>query len=332
MAPIRYSTKTVSIALLFVVTCLIFVSCDSLENDVSPEVPDVNIGNNEIRILPNGTAYIDLYSMVRAAGNVRLDISSQPTRGELSEISKGFLQYSPYSSFKSGKDSFRFSIYSMQNTLLTTDSITIILETDTTNLPCGYYAVNDFVYDIGDVDGPVSVDVTHNDFLCGDSTKVRVEIYRPDNTFPPYHGSATIQGNDITYFAGAGFQGFDKVFYKVYHEDDTSVYSFAVVYFEKTPPCEFLPQNDRFTLNLDSIQTDTVHLAVFANDMLCSTSINQYTFSILDDGHVGTTRPGPPIMYGLPAVITQSYTDSLAYQLCRNGDCKQAKVYINVIK
>jgi hypothetical protein len=182
------------------------------------------------------------------------------------------------------------------------------------------------------VQGSIALDVTSNDLLCGDSTLAKVEIYKPTNTFPPYHGTASVQGNLVSYTPGAGFDGEDQVIYKVYHTQDTSKYGFATVYFKKSPACEFQPLNDFFTLRLDSIQSDTAHLPVFANDVLCATPINQYAFSILDDGHVGATRPGPPITYEFPAVITQSYTDSLVYQLCRNGDCKQAKVYISVIK
>lgn len=328
MAPFRYSSQTVLMAVLFAVGCILFVSCDTLEDDVAPESPDIDISNNEIRILPNGTAYIDLYSMVRAAGQVRLDINSQPNKGELSELGKGFLQYSPHANFKSGKDSFRFSIYSQQNTLLTTDSVTIIL-TDSTDLPCGYYPANDFVYDLS---GQTFINVTANDLLCCDSTLAKVEIYRPNNTFPPYHGTATVQGNLLSYTPGAGFDGVDQIIYKVYHQQDTSKYGFATVYLKKTPACQFQAFNDHFMLHLDTIQSDTLQLHVLANDILCSTPINEYTFNVLDDGHVGTTRPGPPIMYELPSVVSQSYTDSLSYQLCRNGDCKQAKVYINVIK
>lgn len=328
MVPFRYSSKILFTALLLIASSILFVACDSLEDDVSPEIPDVDIVNNEIRILPNGTAYIDLYAMVSAAGEVRLDINSQPAKGELSELGKGFLQYAPHANFKSGKDSFRFSIYSKQNTLLTTDSVTIVIS-DSTNLPCGYYPANDFVYDIS---GPVVVNVTSNDFLCGDSTLAKVSIYRPNNTFPPYHGTATTQGNSISYTPGPGFDGVDQIIYKVYHMQDTSRYGYATVYFRKTPACDFLPLNDSYTLDLDSIQSDTVHLNVFANDFLCSTPINQFTFSVLDGSHVGITIPGPPIMYEVQTVFNQSYSDSLTYQLCRNGDCKQAKVYINVVK
>ncbi len=90
---------------------IIFAACDVLEQDPSPVKPSIEIKDNEFHILSNGTAYIDLHSMVKTNGKINFNISSQPNNGNLSEAAKGLLRYAPDNNFGRGRDSFTLSVF-----------------------------------------------------------------------------------------------------------------------------------------------------------------------------------------------------------------------------
>ncbi len=323
--------KTVWQSLLFTLGAFLLYNCDVLESDVAPKPNEIEVVGNKVYIMENGTGTIDLRSLVQSSGSVQLNVTSQPLKGELSTILPGLLQYSPHTGFSKGKDSFRFSVYSASNTLLMEDSVIIIVEDDSTNLPCGIYAQNDFFYT---VTSKVTLDVLLNDSYCIDSTKLGIEIFRPEANFPPYFGTAQVVNNRIEYTPGATYQGNDKIVYKVFNKDDHSVFSVAVAYIAQAQPCNFRLGNDYYHFSKDSLNqifSDTLQLQVFQNDQLCQ-PINDFSFSIIEDGYVGTASYGStsPIQYRYPSPITKAFSDSVVYQLCYDGQCKSAKVYITV--
>jgi hypothetical protein len=322
--------KTILRPIWFLIVLTGFYGCDVLESDVAPEKPVVEITGNEIYMIQNGTGVIDLNAMIKSAGSVRLDITGQPRKGDLSEVSTGILQYSPNAQFKKGRDFFEFSVYSQNNSLLKRDSIIIIVESDTTNLPCGIYPQNDFVYDIS---GPAIINVLFNDVLCADSTQVGVEIYRPDQS--PDYGTAVVQANQILYTPGNSFTGVDKIVYKVFNLSDTTKFGIGIVYINKTPNCIFETYADNYVFRADTLNNDSLHLNVFNNDQLCGTPVSSYVFTLLQDGNVGDAvyqNSGglTGLTYSFSDTLAHTFTDSLTYRLCKDARCRTAKVYIKV--
>jgi hypothetical protein len=328
MHAFNFKAKNLWQVILFISGAFLLYNCDVLDSDVAPKPDELKVVQNKVYVMSNGTSTIDLRSMVQTAGSIQLNITSQPQKGELSTLAPGLLQYSPNTSFVQGQDKFKFSIYSASNTLLKEDSVIIVVENDTTNLPCGLYAQNDY---LENVTGLVSINVLANDYFCGDSSKLAVEIYRPEGYYPPYHGSAQVVGNRIEYTPGVGFEGYDKIAYKVFNTENDSIYSFAIVYIEKPQACEFMVNVDSFSFGLDSLQLDTVYLPIFDNDQLCGQPITGFDATILEDGDEGTGTFKTPwaISYKLPSPRT-AFTDSLVYQLCKDVECQTAKVYITV--
>jgi hypothetical protein len=327
MYPLTITRKTLFNLLVLPAVVIIVNSCDTLESDVAPKVPEVEIEGNEIYLIPNSTGYIDLRSMINSHGTVRLDITGQTRHGDLSEISNGLLQYSPDPGFNSGRDLFTFSV-SRNNDVLKYDTVIIIVEPDTTKFPCGIYPQNDFVYG---VKGSTLINVLDNDILCGDTSQFIVEVYRPDSlSFPPYFGTAVVEGNNIRYTPGSSFIEADKIMYRV-RNTQGSTSGIGIVYIFSSPACSFTLFDDSFVFSTDSLPSDTVQLPVFANDELCSTPLSDYAFTMLHDGDVGTAIfQNPDFIYILPDTVTQTFTDSVVYQLCHRDRCRTATVSIKV--
>lgn len=314
---------SIEIALLF--TFLLFsAGCDTLEDDHIAD-PDIQIQNNQVVILPDGTTLLDLKAMVKSAGRVKLNINTPPGNGTLTEFSDGLFQYSPKAGFNKGQDAFSFSIYSLQNTLLDSDTVTIILENDTTKLPCGLYPRNDFAYG---VTGKTTINVLFNDFLCGDSTDIGLEIFQ-HASLPAMKGTAVVKNNMIEYTPGPGSAEGDMFIYRVFDKTDAAKVGFATVYILPEPICNFELFNDSFTFRRDTLDSDTVQLTVLNNDQLCGAG---YQISLPNDGNVGEAFIADPIRYRIPANFQTSFTDSVTYKVCYGTDCRQAKVYVSVIK
>jgi hypothetical protein len=327
MNPTPIKIKNWLQAIMIVAIAMLSYSCDVLQDDDPSTDSQVEISNDKVYVLPNGSAYIDLYSKVKTSGTVKLNISGQPRHGNITELSSGFLQYSPDNAFKRGQDAIAFSIYSATNEFIKFDSVIIIVEDDTTQLPCGIYPRNDSVYN---VTGPVTIDVLQNDVLC-DSSDLIVEVYKPSASFPPYAGTATVvSGNRIQYTPGSSFTGTDKIIYKVYSPTDTAKIGFGVVYIEKEQPCNWQLRNDHYTVNSDSLTTNLLRLLVFNNDTLCLDTA-QYTFSISKAPRYGTASlyKTYAIDYIVPDT-TATITDSLYYKVCYGSQCKEASVGITI--
>ncbi|HEY9045775.1 MAG TPA: hypothetical protein VIN08_07750 [Ohtaekwangia sp.] len=312
--------------LLLATVIIALYSCDVLENDASPNENPVEISDQKVYVLPNGSAYIDLYSKVKTLGTVKLNVSGQPRHGNLTELSNGFLQYSPDHTFRKGTDAIAFSIYSESNQFIRLDSIVIIVENDTTQLPCGYYPRNDSTFN---VTGTVSIPVLQNDILCGDSSDVILEIYRPATSFPPYYGTATVVGTHIQYTPNSAFTS-DKIIYKVYSSTDTTKVGYGVVYLYNEAPCTVQLNSDQFDIPADTVTTDSVRLYVFSNDILCQDTA-QYSFSISKAPVYGKATMRSPYRIDYKLLdTTAAYTDSLRYKVCYGSQCQEASVSINV--
>jgi len=298
-------------------------ACDVLEQDATPDGSSIKIDGSKFYTLPNNSAYIDLYSLVKTQEKVQLKVVSQPSKGAISEMGKGVLKYSPNTSFTKGSDSFRFSVLTTDNKLLRTDSVVIVVEKDSTKLPCGIYTQSDYVD--APATGSITVNVLKNDILC-DSAHIALEIYNP-SAFP-LHGSALVIGNKIKYTPNSSFKGTDQVFYKVKSTLDSSKYNIGIVFLASK---DFTLRNDTFTIRKDTLGTNTLSLYVFKNDSLPYNGGTNYTSSVISQPHHGTTT-----IYGTSIVFYQLtsppavMTDSLTYQVCKGATCKTAKAYIKI--
>jgi hypothetical protein len=318
--------------------CMAFCfGCDTLEDDTSPTPGGVEVTNNKVYTWSGNSAYIDLSSMVKSSENVRFDITSQPKKGNLTAMGGGLLQYKP-ASMNMRRDAFSFSVYTASNKLIKTDSVVIIVEDDSTSWPVGFYPKDDSVYVQDSLKNAVVIPVLANDYLSGDSTDIKVEIYRPDNSFPPYFGNAVVlSDNTIRYTPGSNFPGRDKIMYRVYSTTNPSLSGIAMVFIYSSPKVQFC----KWLLRADSITIDSrkfpntsdtaIYYNVIANDTLCYTE-TQYTFAISKSPSHGSASINEQgiLKYYFSLADTLPRMDSLRYEVCTKQQCKSARVTIRL--
>ncbi len=319
--------------ILFVASmAALLFSCDLMENDVRPEDAQPKIEGATVYTTSTSSAFIDLHRLVKTQNPVQFKITSQPKNGRLTELGKGIVEYSPNDRNTTGKDRFGFSISTLDNKLLTSDSITIIIS-DSTHLPCGIYAQKDLVTD--SLRGPVTIDVLQNDTVC-DSLEVKVDIFQTDSVSLPEYGTATvISGNRIVYSPGAHFNGKDHFYYKVYSIAD-STFSIGEVLIEQEKAINvFILNDDHYAFDADTLFNnplpgDTLKLEVFANDdLLTGSSIPGRSTISLPPSYGRATVYGLSYIRYAPSGKKQ-VTDTLRYQVCYGAQCKTAKVTIQI--
>jgi hypothetical protein len=91
MNPTPIKIKNWLQVIMIAAIAMLHYSCDVLQDDDPSNGSQVEISNDKVYVLPNGSAYIDLYSKVKTSGTVRLNISGQPRHGNITELSSGFL-------------------------------------------------------------------------------------------------------------------------------------------------------------------------------------------------------------------------------------------------
>ena len=266
--------------------------------------------------------------MVKTSGKINLQISARPTKGQLSEPAAGLLRYSPSQNFK-GTDEFAFAIFNSKNEFIQSDTVIIIVDDDTTNLPCGVYPQDDWVNATGPL---VSVDVLANDIFCGDSASFVVEIYRPSTSFPPHRGSASVVNNRIVYTSSVPNVS-DTIIYRVSKTSDTSLVGFATLYVNfGTQACESFTRDDFYTIPSDSTLADSLNLFVLQNDQLCNSPT---IFSLLTDPQHGEAYPSVHnneffVRYKRNLQDPRPLTDSLTYRVCIDQDCYNGRVRLKI--
>jgi len=324
MKATKLKEKTKTLSKLFLIgAVLAATSCDVLESD--PDVLDgkTKITGTEVHILADGTSFIDLKSKFQTNVPARVAITSETRHGKLTDLGAGLLQYSPAVG-NAARDGFEFTIYSNNNEIVGRDSIIIIIENDSTNLPCSIYPIQDYVYG---VDKPVLIDVTENDIICVGSFDV--SVYKPESSFPPHHGSAEVQGNKILYSPEDGFDGTDKIIYKITVVNDTSRVAYGIVYISADTTCSFVIGNDSFAIQ--EYNYDSLILPIYANDSICqlynrtiitlkSNPIYGYA-SLVSDGVKYMPRPS----------ATFPIEDNFMYEVCLDGSCKSARVDVKIM-
>lgn len=296
-------------------------SCDILESDPDVITPNTKIADDEVIVMANSTSFIDLNSKVTTNVPVRIAVTSDTRNGNIMDIGKGLLQYSPSVGSKRAHDSFEFTVYTLNNEVIKRDTVLIRIENDSTNLPCNIYPAPDYVYGVSQ--DTVSIDVTVNDIICGGP--VSLSVFKPDVSFPPHFGQAMVSGNKIAYTPGSSFSGTDKIIYKLAAVTDTSRYAYGVVYITGDSACNFSLKNDAYVFKAPAADS-LLMLPVFQNDTLCS-AIGQYQVnlkSLPTHGQASILPHG--ISYKAPSSIVFPFNDYFTYEICKDATCKTARV------
>ncbi len=324
----KLNTKIGFITSLVVACALFLASCDTFETDPDLQVPEVELKGGEVVVMTNGSTFIDLAAQVKSNVPVNFSITSPVQKGSLTDLGSGLLQYQPNTGLEVGRDSFVFSVFSENNQLITKDTIVIVIENDSTQLPCGVYTADDYVYGFSG-DSSVTIDVLANDIICSiDSLDVRVSIHRPDENFPPYFGTASVVDNKILYTVGASFQTADKLIYKIESVSDTSSVSYGLVYITSQVPCSPVANNDFFVIDSLATIADSVFIPAFDNDESC-TPIDNRRISVSRQPNFGTaTLVSGGFFYKVADTLqlNENFTDSFTYQLCNGGRCATGQV------
>jgi hypothetical protein len=142
---------------------LLLAGCDTFESDIAQ--PDVDVSAQELYVLAEGETVIDLKTLVSTNFAGRLSVTEQPKQGSLQSIADGLLRYAPKKGVARTRDSFEFTVFAANNSIVTKDTIYINVETDSTKLPCSIYPIADYVTGFGNNESSVSVEVLKNDIL-----------------------------------------------------------------------------------------------------------------------------------------------------------------------
>lgn len=300
--------------------------CDVLESDPDVLEPKTELTGDEIYVLANNATFIDLNSKVKTNVPARIAITSETRNGTLTDLGKGILQYSPQVGNSTARDGFEFTVYTTTNQIIKRDSVIIIIENDSTDLPCNIYPVPDYAY--GVEDEPVTINVLANDVVCGGN--VIVSIYQPANGFPPLKGHAEIVNNKVKYSPGANFENEDRIIYKLSDARDTSRTAYGIVYIKGDSACNFKLNNDFYAFG--EKPADTLFLLpIFSNDSLCK-PLNAYQVNLKSLPVGQLTRVANGYRYKAPASITYPFDDHFEYEACIDASCRSARVDIKLKK
>jgi hypothetical protein len=329
--PMKLKTLSLGSAIGGLLIALAVGSCDVMHADPDLKAP-VQINQNEVIALANGSTTIDIRSRVQATRTVTVSITSAPKAGTLRLLNDGLILYTATGSAGT-RDSFGFDVYdSISHSPIASDSVHIILS-DSTHLPCGVYPTNDY-FMVGSKDTTFTFQVLWNDYLCGiDTTDVKLEIVQGDSIGPIFGvAGVTMVGNieAVTYKRTSPIIGTDHFLYKVSSRVDPTKFGYGSVFVsESGMECKPTAFDDNFTFKMDTVQNlGMLTMNVGANDQLCPTdTLRLYYILGIPRGtasiYLGT-------MYYQPSGLIpgQSRVDTVQYQVCQTSGCSQAKVLI----
>lgn len=315
--------------LAFFSLVILISACDSVDDDLMPKGPTVTIEGDEVYVMPDGTAYIDLYSKVKTNAPVTVRIGSMPLNGSLVEYAKGLLRYSPDPNLTRGRDEFSFEVLAGGKSLLT-DTVQIIIK-DSVDLPCFIYPRDDF-YPTAQF--PAELRVLSNDLICADSADILLEIYKPDAGYPPLYGTATVTPHNTIIYNSNDAKASDRILYKVSRKSDPAVFGFGMAHIQPTDSCSRALAELSFQAHRDSTHypiTDSLLLDLPDSVYRCNKLFND--LRIKKGPAAGTISLAPSgFMYHYTITMEhKSISDSITYMLCREQDCLTgvARIKIN---
>lgn len=300
-------------------------SCDLFDDDVVPEQSQVTVGKTDVYALTNSTAIIDLKSMIKSYSQVELTVTTQPAHGNLQKIREAVFQYTPDANFRNGKDHFRIRLSSNGKTV-TEDSVIIHVGQDTTQFPCGLYALMDSVNIPANHPGVTVIDALDNDFTCGfEPADLKLTLFSNAQ-----HGVAAVDNNFklASYQQDANFSGHDYFLYQITSISDTSYSSIGVVsiFVDNGGVCEINLEDDGFFQEVTSATSPVFNINVTFNDELCD--YNPAVDLLIINGAPGrgtaVLSAGGDIQYTVSEPFTESFNDSLTYKYCKNDVCYTA--------
>jgi hypothetical protein len=322
-----FFSATRVLPLLAMLAVVIAWSCDSYEADVTPE-DKISMGQSQFYTLPNSSTVIDLKSIVKSYSSVDLLIDKQPGQGSLTRLGAALYAYMPKADFRKGHDYFLLNV-SRDGQTLQRDTIFIEVGQDTTQLPCGVYAVLDTVNIPTNGPAAVRINVLANDRICGaDTSDLQVSLFST-----PQHGTASLSGNQVVYTT-PGYNGYDQFLYEIRSTADTSVHALGLVSLRignATDTCVMALHDDERQYNVNGDSPLTAGLIVTANDTICDRANSAVTIvngplygtaSVVNYGRILYTKSSP---------FTASYSDSVKYQVCSGGVCKTAVFRLNFV-
>jgi hypothetical protein len=325
---IFFKTNILLIILGLVSTGYLLQSCDDFEADKDVLSPEVNVKEEALYLQSNNLTFIDLSKRIQTSQPVKLSITSTPKYGNLVDLGQGLLQYNSSVSFKGdAREKLEFSVYNSKNEIILKDTIIIIIENDTTDLPCGIYPAADHVYGV-EKDKEFSVNVLENDYFCNyDSTDLIVTILQLPGEKSITQGTAIVSDQTIVYTAGSTFSGQDQVIYKVQPRSNKNIAAYGSVYFSTKRQCENSAFDDVYTFDVDTLM-EGVDLPVLLNDSLCAT-IGEYEVSVSRAPKFGEVKRSP---YGFIYRLTDptATSDDFDYKECMNGRCTIGRVTITI--
>ncbi len=308
-----------------VAIAIIVISCDMLESDPDILQPTTELTGKEVFVLANSASFIDLNASLKSNVPARIAVTSDTRFGKITDLGKGILQYEPTIGNSKGRDDFEFTVYTLNNEIIKRDTVVIVIENDSTNLPCNIYPRPDYVYGVNQ--DSVIIDVLSNDIICG--SNVTVSVFKPSNSFPPYFGQAEVLGNKIRYMPGSDFQGADKIMYKISSVSDSSRVAYGMVYITNDSACNFRLSNDQYVFNQRAVDSLAV-LPVFQNDSLCH-ALNRYLINLKAGPQFGQAlRVANGFSYKVPANVSYPFADNFTYEVCLDAVCKTARVDIKL--
>lgn len=303
------------------------VACDMLESDPDVLAPETDFTDDEIYVLANETSFIDLNTSLKTNVPAQIEITSETRYGKLTDLGSGILQYEPTIGNATARDNFEFTVSTLNHEVIKRDTVVIVIENDSTQLPCNLYPRPDYVY--GVKDSTIVIDVTNNDIIC--NTTVTVSVFKPSNNFPPYFGQAEVVGNKIKYTPGPSFDGTDKIMYKITAVGNPSRVAFGMVYISGDSSCSFGLVDDQYTFSQSAVDSLAI-LRVFQNDSLCK-SIDQYQINLKSGPTYGqVARVANGFSYKVPSVVTYPFQDHFIYEVCVDALCKTANVTVRLMK
>ncbi len=309
--------KSKIVALLAV---LILAGCDLNEQDADRGT--VSINNEPVYLRPRSSGIIDLNSRILTPAKIRIEVTGLTRQGSLTEMGNGLLQYSPFVGNQL-KDSFRFAIFNASNQMVDSDTIGIIVTSDTTSRPCALYAYDDYRYNIT---GPSTIDVRINDSFCNGTTLLSIHNSGPDS--PPHFGAARVENDRVVYTPSASYPGSDKVIYKLTSSNPSIAPAYGILYVTSGNICIPKTTDDTYTTSARLSKNQKITIDVLANDKQCDVKFKQLSISLTPKFGKASIVDNR-VVYTAPDTIRQyPFEDSFRYSIQNDGQIVTACVSI----
>lgn len=293
---------------------LIFISlfgCDTFEEDSIIEAQQID-GKIDVVALSNNATIIDLKSYMTINGTVTIRITDEPKLGVIDYLAIDLLKYTPTKGIGEGKDKVAFSVSGGNQNLLFYDTLNIQILSGVAD-SCFFYAVQD-QYSVP-TDSIVFLNVMENDFICDSTATLTISN-------PPIFGNVEVIGTSLKYTSGIQ-ENRDSLVYKVTGSDPSKT-TYASVTID-VGNCIVQLQDDYQYYDLGIVE---LKFLVLSNDMLCNKTV---TASVKEQPQFGTAVFDSDNFLSYFPDKDSTYTDSLVYEVCYTGGCKQARVFFDII-